>query len=102
MATNPPPSTPPAVSLLLRECDRSDLLNDLRVCVREEIEEALRRRPQAVEGEEMASIAGISRTSLDRLRKAGKVPSAKVGTRRLYDPDAVMAALMKGQSDTAA
>lgn len=49
--------------------------------------------PMLVDGDRMAELVGISRPNLDRLRAAGIVPSVSVGRRRLYRPDAVVAAL---------
>ncbi|KLU05707.1 hypothetical protein RISK_002339 [Rhodopirellula islandica] len=49
--------------------------------------------PILVDSDEMARLASISRPTLDRLRSAQVVPSVLVGRRRLYRPDAVVAAL---------
>ncbi len=50
-------------------------------------------QPDLLDAEAMSAKAGISPAMLDRLRRAELVPSIKIGTRRLYRPDAVIEAL---------
>jgi len=57
------------------------------------IEPMLNARPALVPTDTMSAIAGISPATLDRLRRAGIVPSVQIGNRRLYRPEAVIAAL---------
>jgi excisionase family DNA binding protein len=45
---------------------------------------------------EIAKALGLSTRTLDKLVAAGKIPSVRVGTRRLFDPEAVTAALKSG------
>lgn len=45
---------------------------------------------------EIAKATTLSIRTLDKLVAAGKIPSFKVGTRRLFDPEAVAAALKSG------
>lgn len=45
---------------------------------------------------EMSKALSLSTRTLDKLVAAGKVPSIRVGTRRLFDPEAVTATLKSG------
>ncbi|TWU33886.1 helix-turn-helix domain-containing protein [Novipirellula artificiosorum] len=49
--------------------------------------------PRLVDGDRLAELLGVSRCSVDRLRADGKIPSVMIGRRRLYRPDAAIAAL---------
>ncbi|MDM4017766.1 helix-turn-helix transcriptional regulator [Roseiconus lacunae] len=53
---------------------------------------------QLVDVNEMARRSGVSSSTLERRVKGGSVPSIKIGSRRLFDPDAVFAALNGDQS----
>jgi excisionase family DNA binding protein len=44
----------------------------------------------------LAKALTISIRSIDKLVSAGKIPSIRVGTRRLFDPEEVTAALKAG------
>jgi len=44
----------------------------------------------------LAKALTISIRSIDKLVAAGKIPSVRVGTRRLFDPEEVTAALKTG------
>jgi excisionase family DNA binding protein len=46
--------------------------------------------------QEIAKALSLSTRTLDKLVAAGKIPSVRVGTRRLFDPEAVTAALKTG------
>ncbi|TWU20290.1 hypothetical protein Pla52o_48090 [Novipirellula galeiformis] len=48
-----------------------------------------------VSSTKLATMLGISKPFIDRLRSEGKIPSIQVGTRRLYEPSEVVAALRK-------
>lgn len=45
---------------------------------------------------EIAKALSLSTRTLDKLVAAGKIPSVRVGTRRLFDPEEVTAALKAG------
>jgi excisionase family DNA binding protein len=45
---------------------------------------------------EVSKAIGLSTRTLDKLVAAGKIPSIRVGTRRLFEIDAVTAALKSG------
>ena len=49
--------------------------------------------PILVGADELARLLSISRPFVDRLRAEGRIPSILVGTRRLFDPSDVVAAL---------
>jgi excisionase family DNA binding protein len=49
--------------------------------------------PILVGADELARLLSISRPFVDRLRAEGRIPSILVGTRRLFDPVDVVAAL---------
>ncbi len=55
--------------------------------------ERLNDNGRLLDGDEMATRLGVSRPTLDRLRAAGTVPSIKVGSRRLFDAEAVLKAM---------
>lgn len=45
---------------------------------------------------EIAKALSLSTRTIDKLVAAGKIPSVRVGTRRLFDPGEVTAALKSG------
>lgn len=49
--------------------------------------------PRLINGDRMADLLGVSRPTVDRMRAAGEIPSIMIGSRRLYQPEAVIAAL---------
>lgn len=61
------------------------------------IKPLLDARPELVDGDTMSQKLGVSPASVDRLRRAGVIPSIKLGHRRLYRPDAVIAAIEADQ-----
>ncbi|MCS7470885.1 helix-turn-helix domain-containing protein, partial [Stieleria sp. ICT_E10.1] len=50
-------------------------------------------RPELVDGETMAAMLSISVSTLDRTRRAGQIPSVKIGKRRMYRPTAVVSSI---------
>ncbi|SMP41618.1 DNA binding domain-containing protein, excisionase family [Neorhodopirellula lusitana] len=78
--------------------------DQLSECIARAVVDALKpilaesSRPLLVDSDEMARLAGISRPHLDRMRADGRIPSVLIGRRRLYRPDAVIAALEAGQA----
>ncbi len=81
--------------LLLRDTDRDELVAEIVAGVVESIRPLLAESatPRLVDGEVMAGMLSVSRPTLDRMRADGSVPSVTIGRRRLYDPDAVVAAI---------
>ena len=73
--------------------------NTLREEIASEVIDALKpiieqaSLPRLVDRQEMATILGISESTLDRLVKDGQIPSKVAGTRRLFEPCAVVASL---------
>ena len=57
------------------------------------LSELLATKPALVDKETMAAILSISIPTLDRMQRAEKIPSIKIGSRRLYQPDSVIAAI---------
>ncbi len=57
------------------------------------IQPLLQSQPALVGCEEMAELLSISLATLDRKRRDGQIPSIKIGSRRLYQPDSVIAAI---------
>ena len=53
--------------------------------------------PLLVDGQEMARLAGSSPSTIDRLRRAGTIPSVLVGSSRRYSPSDVIAALARSE-----
>jgi len=45
---------------------------------------------------EIAKALSLSTRSIDNLVSSGRIPSVRVGTRRLFDPEEVTAALKSG------
>jgi len=45
---------------------------------------------------EIAKALGLSTRTIDKLVASGKIPSVRVGTRRLFDPGDVTSALKSG------
>ncbi len=70
--------------------DRAEIVADLIAAIRPMIE---RRTKLLVSEPEMASLASVSTQLLADQRSAGKIPYVQMGTRILYNPDAVIAAL---------
>lgn len=77
------------ITTSLSDEDREAIING----VVEQIKPLLARRAELVPSDTMSSIVGVSTATLDRLRRAGRIPSVQIGNRRLYQPDAVIAAL---------
>lgn len=73
----------------LSDEDRAKLICDIV----EAIEPLLHQRPELIPGDVMSTILSVSLPTLDRLRRAGVVPSVTIGKRRLYRPEAVIAAI---------
>ena len=71
-----------------------DDLDSIVAGVVEALRPMLDTRPQLVPTDTMSRIAGVSPATLDRLRRARQIPSCKIGNRRLYRPDAVIAAMV--------
>lgn len=55
-----------------------------------------------VSREELAKLFGISLRKVDALRKDGKLPSVKIGARRLFDVEQVRRALLQHFGETGA
>jgi excisionase family DNA binding protein len=54
--------------------------------------------PMLVDRQAMADRLGVSLQTVNRLTASGEIPSVLVGTRRLYVPDRVIAALADRQA----
>ena len=73
-------------------------IEELRAGLAADIISALRpvltesREPLLVCGDRMAELGGVSRPTLDREVRDGKIPSVLIGRRRLFDPADVIAA----------
>lgn len=81
--------------LLIEGIDPAELSECIAAAVVDAMKPVLAEssRPLLCDGDEMARLAGISRPLIDRLRASGAIPSVLIGRRRLYRPDAVIAAL---------
>jgi hypothetical protein len=87
-------------SLLLRSVDVDVLAERVATIVAERILPELgRRQRRLVDRHEMAKLAGISVPVLDRLVAKKLIPSSLVGTRRLFEPDAVLDSLSGGSGE---
>lgn len=85
--------------MLLRDTDRSELVSDIVAEVVASLRPVLEKstEPMLVHGDRMAELLGVSRATLDRLRRDRLVPSLLIGSRRLYQPKAVIEALVANQ-----
>ncbi len=81
--------------LYLSAMNRDELNAIVGESVAKEIRRALAEQspPLLVDADEMSRLAGVSRATIDRLRSNGVIPSVLVARRRLYRPEAVIAAL---------
>lgn len=75
--------------------DRDDLITETAAAVARLLGPLLdaARPPLRVDRDECARLVGLSGPALDRLVKAGLVPSSKPNRRRLFDPVAVAEAI---------
>jgi len=91
----------PDSALLLRDTDRDDLIRDTAAAVVAAIRPHLPTTALLVDGDGLASLLGVSRQTIDLMRSAGTIPSVTLGRRRLYRPDAVIAALSANEKGAA-
>ena len=72
---------------------------ELKASITAEIIEALKplladsNEPRLVDGDRMAELAGVSRPTIDRAVRDGKIPSVMIGRCRRYEPRKVIDAL---------
>lgn len=84
-------------SMLVRSIDVDALAERVAAIVVERVLPNLSQsRRNLVDRPKMAELAGISIPVLDRLVSQKLIPSTTVGTRRLFDPDAVIDSLANG------
>jgi hypothetical protein len=84
-------------SMLLRSVDVDKLAERVAEIVCKRIVPELGQpKRRMVDRHKMAELAGISVPVLDRLVSQKLIPSNLVGTRRLFDPDAVIDAIANG------
>lgn len=86
--------------MLLRSVDVDALAERVAeiICIRIAPDLGQRQR-RMVDRHTMAELAGISVPVLDRLVSQKLIPSNLVGTRRLFDPDAVIDSLASGSGE---
>ena len=61
---------------------------------------SIANEPRLVDGIRLAELLSISKPTVDRLVRDRKIPSVKVGRRRLFDPRAVIARLSSSDEGT--
>ena len=85
----------PIRSLLIEERDPGTLADGIAAAVVAAMRPILAEssRPLLVDGDEMARLAGVSRTTIDRAVRDGIIPSVLVGRARRFRPEAVIDAL---------
>ena len=49
--------------------------------------------PELVDAETLSDRISVSRSTIDRMTRAGRIPSVKIGRRRLFNPTDVVEAL---------
>ena len=91
--------------LILRELDAELLTTEITDRVIAALTQVLTEtaEPRMVDGDRMAELAGLSRPSIDRAVRDKIIPSVKVGRRRLFQAEKVIAAFAahseKGAAD---
>ncbi|GAA4463501.1 hypothetical protein GCM10023156_48700 [Novipirellula rosea] len=85
----------PTRSTVIESVDLDELISAICGSLIEALQPLLSEssEPRLVNGDRMSDLLGVSRPTLDRARAAGEIPSITIGSRRLYQPDAVIAAL---------
>ncbi|TWU42936.1 Helix-turn-helix domain protein [Novipirellula aureliae] len=78
------------ITATVSDDDRALIVADVVAAIRPMIES---RHTLLVDGDRLAELLGVSRPTIDRLRADSVIPSVLIGRRRLYNPDAVLAAL---------
>ncbi len=88
-------------SLIFKHVDIESLALALADVIAKRIEPMLvARQRRLVDRPTMAELANIGTATLDRLVASKRVPSVLVGTRRLFDPDNVIDALVESGGAT--
>ena len=88
-------------SLIFKHVDIESLAIALADVIAKRIEPMLvARQRRLVDRPTMAELADIGTATLDRLVASKRVPSVLVGTRRLFDPDKVIDALVESGGAT--
>lgn len=82
-------------SMILENLDADELVEKIAAAVVERVRDILTeaQQPRLADRRQMAMLAGVSEPTLDRLVRAERVPSILVGSRRMFRPTAVIAAL---------
>ncbi|WP_436715625.1 hypothetical protein U8335_25245 [Roseiconus lacunae] len=87
--------------ILLRDIDpdclRREIVADVLAAVREVMLE--QSAPRTVDRQQMAELLGVSLPSLDREVAEGRIPSIKIGTRRVFEPRKVFDALANNKQN---
>ena len=80
---------------MIEAVDAEELVDLVVERVVEEIRPLLEKAPAAngVDAEEMGRLLSVSRSTIDRLASARKIPTLQVGNVRRFNPAAVYAAL---------
>lgn len=81
--------------------DRETLVREIVEAVTKKLQEPS-QQASLVDGDKLAEILGVSRPTVDRLVRDGKIPSVLAGRRRLYSPVAVIAALSRNGNEEGA
>ncbi|GAA5509521.1 helix-turn-helix domain-containing protein [Novipirellula caenicola] len=85
----------PKRATVIESVDLHELIAAISASVVEALQPLLSKssKPSLEDGDGMAALLGVSRPTVDRKRAAGEIPSITIGSRRLNQPDAVIAAL---------
>lgn len=81
-------------NLILQGIDADALVESIAAAVLDRLRPVLSEShlPMQVDGDEMARLAGVSRTTIDRAVRDNVIPSVMIGRRRLFRPAEVIAA----------
>ena len=81
--------------LWLRETDRDDLVAEIVTSVVNGLRPLFDERQEYLDAEQLAKAIGVSRSTVDRLVRDGKIPSILVGRIRRFDLKSVIEDLQK-------
>lgn len=91
----------PVETLLVHSTDTDGLVRAIAAALLPEVENLLKRhldQAKLVDINRLERLTDLSGSTINRLVAKNEIPSVRVGTRRLFDPDAVVRAL-KDQSE---
>ena len=94
--------TDPVPSLLVQQTDIDSLIESVTESIVDRLTPLLEQSdgPRLVGRDEMAVRLNVSTGKVDDLVRAEQIPSVQIGSRRLFEPQAVIAALSASDQST--